>query len=135
MINIKKWGKVTECTIEQRLISKNPYISLDEDDIISNDVQTNSVSETKINDTDNNRKDLKHNSVRYYTSKKEPVVTAPAPRAKKLQLNITYKIKRGPTEMVCEEGLWDLFHSYNIKSTSIMREDKKGRKSKNIRYE
>jgi murein L,D-transpeptidase YcbB/YkuD len=39
--------KVTECTIEQRLISKNPYIVLEEDDIISNDVMINSVSETE----------------------------------------------------------------------------------------
>jgi len=93
----KEMGIVTECTIEQRLISNSPCIALEEDDIISNDVQTNSVSETKINDTDNNRKDLTHNSIRYYTSTKEPVVEHSPPQPqKKLQLNITNKIKRGP---------------------------------------
>ena len=45
----KEMEKLTECTIEQRLISKNPYTVLEEDnDIISNDVITNSVSETEI---------------------------------------------------------------------------------------
>jgi hypothetical protein len=43
----KEMQKVTECTIEQRLISKNPYIVLEEDDIISNDVMINSVSENE----------------------------------------------------------------------------------------
>jgi hypothetical protein len=65
--NYKEIEKITECAIEQRLISKSPYIALEEDNnIISNDVQTNSVSETEINVTDNNQKDLKHNSIRYY---------------------------------------------------------------------
>lgn len=43
----KEMEKVTECTIEQRLISKNAYTVLEEDSIISNDV-INSVSETEI---------------------------------------------------------------------------------------
>ena len=38
----KEMEKVTECTIEQRLISKNPYMVLEEDDdTISNYVITN----------------------------------------------------------------------------------------------
>jgi hypothetical protein len=87
--------KVTECTIEQRLISKNPYIALEEDkDIICNEVQTNSVSETVINDTDSNRTDHKHSSARYCTSTKEQAVVTPPPLKK--QRNITYKIKIGP---------------------------------------
>jgi hypothetical protein len=50
----KEMEKVTECTIEQRLVSKNPYIVLEENNyIISNDV-INSVSEIEINDTDSN---------------------------------------------------------------------------------
>jgi hypothetical protein len=65
----KEMEKVTECTIEQRLMSKNPYVVLEEDnDIINNDVITNSVSETEINDTDSNRIDYKHNAVRHYTT-------------------------------------------------------------------
>ena len=45
--NYKEFENVTECTIEQRLVSKNPYMELQEDnDIISNNVQTNSVSES-----------------------------------------------------------------------------------------
>jgi len=73
--NYKEIEKVTECTIEQRLISKSPYRALEEDNnIISNDVQTKSVSETEINVTDNNQKDLKHNSIRYYISTQEPVL-------------------------------------------------------------
>ena len=66
--------KVTECTIEQRLISKNPYTALEEDDIISDNVQTNSVLETEINVTGSNRKDLEHKSIRYYVSTQEPVL-------------------------------------------------------------
>jgi len=76
--NYKEIEKVNECTIEQRLISKNPYIVLEEDnDIISNDLQKNSMSETEENVTDNNRKDLKHNSNRYYISVQEPAVEPP----------------------------------------------------------
>jgi len=42
----KETDKVNECTIEQRLISKNPYTALEEDnDILSNDVQTNCVGD------------------------------------------------------------------------------------------
>ena len=73
--NYKEFVNVTECTIEQRLVSKNPYIALQEDnDIISNAVQTNSVSESEINVTGNNWKDLKHNSIRYYISMQELVL-------------------------------------------------------------
>jgi hypothetical protein len=69
----KEMKKVTECTTEQRLILKYPYIVLEEDNnIISNDVVTNSVSETEINDTDSNRMDYRHNSVIYCTTIKEP---------------------------------------------------------------
>jgi len=58
----KEIEKVTECAIEQRLISNNPCIALEEDDdIISNDVQTNSVLETEIKVTDRNKEDLDHN--------------------------------------------------------------------------
>jgi len=79
--NYKGIEKVTECTIEHRMISKNRYIALEEDnDKISNDVQTNLVSETKINVTDNNGKDLKHNSIIYYISMQEPVVERPPPK-------------------------------------------------------
>jgi hypothetical protein len=76
----KEMGKETNCTTEQRLISKNHYIALEKDNnIISNDVKTNSVSETEINNTESNRKDHKHNSVQYCTSTKEP---AEEPRKK-----------------------------------------------------
>ena len=76
--NYKETEKVNECTTEQRLISKNPYIALEEDnDIISNNVQINSMLETEVSVTDNNQKDLKHNSLRYYISMQEPVVEPP----------------------------------------------------------
>jgi len=31
--NYKEIEKVTECTIEQRMISKNPYIAFEEDNV------------------------------------------------------------------------------------------------------
>ena len=69
----KKVLRVTECTIEQMLISKNPYITLKVDDIIRNDVETNTVPETKISEFDSNKTEKKHNIVRYCTSTEEPV--------------------------------------------------------------
>jgi len=68
----KNMEKVSECTIEQTPISKNPYVALEVDtDIIRNDVKTSTVSKTKISDIDSNQKDNKHNPVRYCTSTKE----------------------------------------------------------------
>jgi hypothetical protein len=66
--------KASKCTIEQTLILKNPYISLEFDNnIIRNYVKTNTVSETKISDIDSNQKYNKHNlPVRYCRSTKKP---------------------------------------------------------------
>ena len=69
----KKVLRVTDCTIEQMLISKNPYVTLKVDDIIRNDMETNTVPETKISDFDSNKTEKKHNPVRYCTSTEEPV--------------------------------------------------------------
>jgi hypothetical protein len=69
----KNMEKVSECTVKQTPISKNPYVAFEVDsDIIRNDVKTNTVSETKISDIDSNQEDNKHNPVRYCTSTKEP---------------------------------------------------------------
>ena len=65
--------RVTECTIEQTVISKNPYVSLEVDTvIIINDVETNTVPETKICYIESNEKVKKHNPVRYCMSTEEP---------------------------------------------------------------
>ena len=69
----KKVLRVTECTIEQMLISKNPYVTLKVDDIIRNDVETNTVPETKISEFDSNKTEKKHNPVRCYKYTKKPV--------------------------------------------------------------
>jgi hypothetical protein len=65
----KNMVKVSECTVQQMLISKNPYAALEVDsDIIRSDVKTIIVFETKINDIDSNQKDNKYIPVRYCTS-------------------------------------------------------------------
>jgi hypothetical protein len=64
--------KVSEHTIKQILISKNPYAALEVDnDIVRNYVKSNTVSENKISDNESNHEDTKHNPVRYCTSTKE----------------------------------------------------------------
>jgi hypothetical protein len=69
----KKMEKVSEYTIEQLLISKNPYIALEVDnDTLRNYAKSNTVSENKICDNESNQEDNKHNPVRYCTSIKEP---------------------------------------------------------------
>ena len=69
----KKVLIVTECTIEQTVISKNPYVTLEVDTaIIRNDVETNTVPETKICYIESNEKDKQHNTVRYCMSTEEP---------------------------------------------------------------
>ena len=61
--------KVSECTIEQTLILKNPYVSLEvENNITRNDVKTNTVSETKISDNDSNQKHNEHNPFDIYVT-------------------------------------------------------------------
>ena len=66
--------RVTECTIEQTVISKNPYATLEVDTaIIRNHVETNTVPETKICYIESNEKDKKHKPVRYCMSTEEPV--------------------------------------------------------------
>jgi len=70
----KNMEKVSECTIEQTPILKNPSVVCEVDsDIIRNNMKTNTVSETKISDIYSNQKDNKHKPVRYCTSKKDPV--------------------------------------------------------------
>jgi len=59
--------------MEQMLILKNSYVSLEVDNnIIRNDVITNTVSETKISDIDSNQKGNKQSPMRYCRSTKEP---------------------------------------------------------------
>jgi hypothetical protein len=61
----KNTEKVSECTIEQTLILKNPNVAREVDsDIIRNNMKTNTVSETKISYIDSNQKDNKHKPVR-----------------------------------------------------------------------
>jgi hypothetical protein len=63
---------VSEHTIKQMVISKNPYVTLEVDsNILRNDVKSNTVSENKISDNERNQKDNKHNPLRYCTSIKE----------------------------------------------------------------
>jgi hypothetical protein len=97
----KNMEKVSECTGQQMLILKNPYVALEVDsDIIRSDVKTNTVSETKISDLDNNQKDNKHIPVGYCTSTKKPVEEPQKKiithhnlqNQKKTQLNETYSI-------------------------------------------
>jgi hypothetical protein len=65
--------KISQHTIEKKLISKNPYAALEVDnDILRDYVKSNTVSGNKISDNESNQEDNKQNPVRYCTSIKKP---------------------------------------------------------------